>query len=275
MIGPRRARVVPSATLRGVASSNTLDLVSKNRHAGYECHRLAACEPDGRTSRNTVRRRSYELQSLRHRHLGECHKWLRRLGNPGTTRRRHRAHHLHRPRAGYCGANSTQVNADASLFPLIKGPYTLSVSLSGRKTLPLSNFIDFNLTGSGDATVTANSSNDVFDLDAKGNQTIEVGGTGNYTIEGNAGKITLIYSTAVIGVTVNLSTDTVTKGLQFFGDPLTGTSPCTGGTVSPMCRLLSAASGSQYIQKHRHRRFHLRRVRARTTRLTILRTQTE
>src|SRR5208283_2233495 len=78
-------------------------------------------------------------------------------------------------------------------------------------TLP-SNVIDFNLTGSGDATLTANSSNDVFDLDAKGNQTIEAGGTGNYTIEGKAGTITLIYSSAVNGVTVNLVTDTVTKG---------------------------------------------------------------
>jgi hypothetical protein len=102
-----------------------------------------------------------------------------------------------------------------SMFSLIKGNYALSVALSSGDTpqftsLP-NNVSKITFTGSGAANVGGNSSNDVFDVEAQGNQFIDAGGTGNYTIEGNAGTTTLSYAEVTGNLTIDIANGTVTK----------------------------------------------------------------
>ena len=108
---------------------------------------------------------------------------------------------------------SAQILSDASIFALITSEYALSIAMSGSPiTFELTGSVTkLILTGSGDATFIAGPSNEVFDIEAQGNHTINAGGTGNYTINSTAGTTTLDYTSISGFLTVDVATGTVTK----------------------------------------------------------------
>ena len=128
--------------------------------------------------------------------------------------------------------DSYQVLGDAAVFPLISGKYFLSVNLSVIPltfTLP-SNVPYIELTGSGDATITGNALNTVYDINAGGNHTINPGDLGNCTIEGNAGTTTLDYSSLTGNLTVDIQNGKVEKPGGLWTDTFTNVQVFDGGS---------------------------------------------
>jgi hypothetical protein len=115
---------------------------------------------------------------------------------------------------------------NALVYPLISDPVHigLSVDLSGPTltyTLP-PNVSSITLTGSGNAVLSGNALNVVYDIDAQGNVTINPGDLGDCTIEGKAGTTTLDYSSLFGALTVDVNNGTVAKPGGLWTDTFTG-----------------------------------------------------